>query len=39
MTLSVMSDGLIPVSEHSNWTSFMIHLAYEMDVGWLQMHA
>jgi hypothetical protein len=27
-----MSDGLIPVSEHSNWTSFMIHMSYENDV-------
>jgi hypothetical protein len=27
-----MGDGLILVSKHSNCTSFMIHLAYEMDV-------
>jgi hypothetical protein len=31
-TLSIMSDGLIRVSERSNWTSFMIHMYYEMDV-------
>jgi hypothetical protein len=31
-TPSDMGDGLIPVSKRSNWTSFMIHLAYEMYV-------
>jgi hypothetical protein len=25
-----MGDGLIPVSKHSNWTSFMIRMSYEM---------
>jgi hypothetical protein len=31
-----MSDGLVPVSEHSTWTSFMIHMAYEMDVDYVK---
>jgi hypothetical protein len=30
MTPSDMGDGLIPMSKRSNWTSFMIHMAYEM---------
>jgi hypothetical protein len=44
-----MSDALITVSERSNWTSFMIHMDYEMDVDyvkylyqiliWLHLHA
>jgi hypothetical protein len=34
-TPSKMGDGLIPVFKHSNWTSFMIHMAYEMDVDCL----
>jgi hypothetical protein len=36
MTLSDMSDGLIPVLERSNWTSFMIHMAYEMDIDYVK---
>jgi hypothetical protein len=27
-----MSDGLIPMSEHSNQTSIMMHMSYENDV-------
>jgi hypothetical protein len=48
VTLLDMGDGLIPVSERNNWTSFMIHMAYEMDVDyvnylyqiliWLHLH-
>jgi hypothetical protein len=29
---SEMGDGLLAASKRSNWTSFMIHVAYEMDV-------
>jgi hypothetical protein len=32
MTPSDISDGLIPVSERSNYTSFMIHMYIEIDV-------
>jgi hypothetical protein len=31
-TPSDMGGGLLAESKHSNWTSFMIHMAYEMDV-------
>jgi hypothetical protein len=43
-----MGDGLLAESKRSNWTSFMIHMAYEMDVVmiityikllWLHLHA
>jgi hypothetical protein len=27
-----MGDGLLNESKRSNWTSFMIHMAYDMDV-------
>jgi hypothetical protein len=30
-TPSDIGDGLIPVSKHSNQTSFMIHIYYEMN--------
>jgi hypothetical protein len=29
-----MGDGLIPMSKRSNWTSFMIHVAYVMYVDY-----
>jgi hypothetical protein len=43
-----MGGGLFAVFKRSNWTSFMIHMAYEMDIVddthlyqpvWLQLHA
>jgi hypothetical protein len=32
MTPLDMGDGLIPMSKCSNLTSFMIHMAYNMDI-------
>jgi hypothetical protein len=45
---SNMGDGLFAVFKRSNWTSFMTHMTYEMDIVddthvyqliWLQLHA
>jgi hypothetical protein len=34
-TPSDMGDGLFAVFKHSNWTSFMIRMAYEMDIDYM----
>jgi hypothetical protein len=30
-----MGDGLFDVFKRSNWTSFMIHMTYEMDIDYM----
>jgi hypothetical protein len=30
-----MGYGLFAVFKHSNWISFMIHMAYEMDIDYM----